>query len=100
MLDNANSSHPERCTAFMAHELSRLDIYVISLSKVLLSDEVSHQEPGAICTLNWSGKPSSDIRLSGAGFMMRNFIASKQETSPTCNSVRIIQIRLPSKKKK
>ena len=99
MLDNANSSHPKRRTAFIAHELFRLDIDIASLNEVPLADEGSLQEPGANCTLIWSGKPSSDIRLSGAGFMMRNFIASKQETTPTYHSVRIIPIRLPSKKK-
>ena len=100
ILDNANSSHPERRTSFIAHELSRLDIDIASLNKFPLADEGSLQEPGANCTLIWSGKPSSDIRLSCAGFMVRNFIASKLETSPTYHSVRIISIRLPLTEKK
>ena len=82
MLDNANSSHPERCTAFIAHELSRLDIDITSLNEVPHADEGSLQEPGANCTLIWSGKPSSEIRLSGAGTMMINFIASNWKHHP------------------
>ena len=34
ILDNANSSHPERRTSFIAHELSRLDIDIASLKQV------------------------------------------------------------------
>ena len=82
MLDNANSSHPERRTAFIAHELSRLDIDVTSLNEGPHADEVSLQEPGANCSLRWFGKPSSDIRLSGAGTMMINFIASSRKHHP------------------
>ena len=60
MLDNANSSWPERRSALIAHKLSRLDIDIAALSVLHLADEGSVQEVGAGFTFSWSGKPSTD----------------------------------------
>ena len=97
MLDKANSSHPERCLAIIAHELSRLDIDIAALSEARQADEGSFQEVSNGFTLLWSGKPSTDKRLSGVVFMVRNSITSKLETSPTYHSDCIIHMRLPMK---
>ena len=64
-LDNANSSHPERHSAVIAHELSRLNIDIAVLSEFCHADEGSLQEAGAGFTLFWSGKSSTDRHLSG-----------------------------------
>lgn len=97
MLDRADSSRPERRSALIAHELSRLNIDIAALSEVRFADEGSLREHGAGYTLFWSGKPSTEKRLSGVGFMMRNSIASKLETLPMGYSDRIISLRLPLK---
>ena len=95
MLDRADSCRPERRSALIAHELSRLNIDIAALSEVLFSGEGSLQEHGAGYTLYWSGKPETERRLSGVGFMVRNSIASKLENQPTGHSDRIISMRLP-----
>jgi len=99
MLDKADNSRPERCSAVIGHELSRLNIDIAALSKVRLADEGSLKGHGAGYTLFWSGKPSPERRLSGVGLMMKNSIASKLETLPTGHSDRIISMRLPLEKK-
>ena len=95
MLDRADSCRPERRSALIAHELSRLNIDIAALSEVRFSGEGSLQEHGAGYTLYWSGKPETERRLSGVGFMVRNSIASKLENQPTGHSDRIITMRLP-----
>ena len=95
MLDRADSCRPERRSALIAHELSRLNIDIAALSEVRFSGEGSLQEHGAGYTLYWSGKPETERRLSGVGFMVRNSIASKLENQPTGHSNRIIAMRLP-----
>ena len=95
MLDRADSCHPERRSALIAHELSRSNIDIAALSEVRFSAEGSLQEHGAGYTLYWSGKPETERRLSGVGFMVRNSIASKLENQPAGHSDRIISMRLP-----
>ena len=95
MLDRADSCHPERRSALIAHELSRLNIDIAALSEIRFSGEGSLQEHGAGYTLYWSGKPETERRLSGVGFMVRNSIASKLENQPTGHSDCIISMRLP-----
>ena len=99
MLDSANSGRPERRSALIAHELSRLSCDITALSEVRLSDEGSLKEQGVGYTLYWSGKPSTERRLSGVGFMVRNSIASKLETLPSGHSDRIMSMRLPLENK-
>ena len=95
MFDKTNSSRPERRSALVAHELSRLNIDIAALSEVRFADKGSLKEHGAGYTLFWSGKPSEERRLSGVGLMMRNSIASQLETLPTGHSDRIMSLRLP-----
>ena len=70
----------------VAHELSRFNINTTALSEVHLADEGSLMEHSAGYTLYWSGKQSTERRLSGVGLMVRNSIASKLERLPTGNS--------------
>ena len=95
MIDKADSSRPERRSALVAHELSRLNIDIAALSEVRFADEGSLKEHGAGYTLYWSGKPSTERRLSGVGLMVRNSIASKLDGLPTGHSDRIMSMRLP-----
>ena len=76
MLDAADSNRPERRSALIAHELSRLNIDIAALSEVRFPEVGSLQERGAGYTLFWSGKPATERRLSGVGFMVRTSIAS------------------------
>ena len=99
MLDTVDSNRPERRSALVAHELSRLNIDIAALSEVRFPDEGSLKEHGAGYTLYWSGKPQSERRLSGVGFMIKNTIASKLENLPTGHSDRIISMRLPLENK-
>ena len=94
MLDNADSSRPKRRSELVAHELSRLNIDITALSEVRLADEGSLVEHGAGYTLYWSGKPSTERRLSGVRFMVRNSIASKLDRLPTGHSDRIMSMHL------
>ncbi|XP_072171908.1 craniofacial development protein 2-like [Diadema setosum] len=93
MLDT-DGHRPERRSALIAHELSRLDIDIAALSEVRLADEGNLQEHGAGYTLYWSGKPRCERRLSGVGFMVKNSIASRLENLPTGHSDRIMSMRL------
>ena len=94
MLDSSDSNRPERRSALIAHELSRLNIDIAALSEVRFPEEGSLKEQGAGYTLYWSGRPAGERRLSGVGFMVRNSIASKLETLPTGHSDRIVKRRV------
>ena len=94
LLDKADSGRPERRSALIAHELSRLNIDIAALSEVRFADKVSLKEHGASYTLYWSGKPSTGRRLSGVGLMVRTSIASKLDRLPKGNLNRIISMRL------
>ena len=98
MLDTAESNRPQRRSALVARELSRLNIDIAALSEVRFPDTGSLKEQGADYTLYWSGKPQGERRLSGVGFMIKNNLASKLETLPTGHSDRIISMRLPLRK--
>nr|XP_054768285.1 uncharacterized protein LOC129275831 [Lytechinus pictus] len=99
MLDRTDSNRPERRSALIAHELSRLDVDIAALSEVRFSEEGSLHEQGAGYTLFWSGKPATERRLAGVGFMLKSSIASKLENLPTGHSDRIMSMRLPLKNK-
>ena len=95
MQDAADSNRPERRSALIAHELSRLNVDIAALSEVRFPGEGSLKEHGAGYTLFWSGKLETERRLSGVGFMMKTSIASKLENLPTGHSDRIMSMRLP-----
>ncbi|XP_071504204.1 craniofacial development protein 2-like [Diadema antillarum] len=97
MLDT-DGHRPERRSALIAHELSRLDIDIAALSEVRLADEGNLKEHGAGYRLYWSGKPRCERRLPGVGFMVKNSIASRLENLPTGHSDRIMSMRLSLRK--
>ena len=99
MLNTAKSNRPQRRSALVAHELSRLNIDIAALSEIRLPDTGSLKEQGTGYTLYWSGKPRGERRLSGVGFMIKNTIVSKLENLPSAHSDRIISMRLPLRKK-
>ncbi len=82
MIDSADSTRPEQRSAFIAHELARLDVDIAKLSEICFSEQGSLREHGAGYTLYWSGKPATERRLSGVGFMIRDFIATKLASWP------------------
>ena len=82
MFDKTESNRRERRSALIAHELSRVDVDFAALSDVRFPEEGSLQEQSAGYTLFWSGKPATERRLGGAGFMLRTSIASKLEGLP------------------
>jgi len=102
MLDKADSNRPERCSALIAYEVSRLNVHIAALSEIRFPDEGSLQEHGARYILFWSGKLSTERRLAGVGFMVRTSIASKLENLPgkPGHSDRIMSMRLPLKNNK
>jgi exonuclease III len=98
MLDSPLKNRAERRSALIAHELLRLNVDIAALSEVRFPEEGSLKEHGAGYTLFWSGKPATERRLSGVGFMVRNSIASRLEILPTGHSDRIMSMRLPLSK--
>lgn len=82
MIDSADSTRPERRSALIAHELARLDVDIAALSEIRFSEKGSLREHGAGYTLYWSGKPVTERRLSGVGFMIRDSIACKLASWP------------------
>ena len=100
MLDSADSNRPPRRSHLVAHELSRLNIDIAALNELrLTADTGSLNEHGAGCTIYRSGKLQSEQCLSGAGFMIKDTMASNMENLPTGHSDHIISMRLPLKKK-
>ena len=77
MLDAAQRNRPKRRSALIAHELSRLNVDIAAFNKVCFPGEGSLQKHGSGYTL-WSGKPTTEGRLSGVGFMVSISIASRQ----------------------
>ena len=98
MLDTPDSNRPERRSAIIAHELKRLNIDIAALSEVRFPEEGSLQEKSGGYTLFWSGRPETEKRQSGVGFMIRSSIASKLENLPIGHSDRIISVRIPLNK--
>jgi len=68
---------------------------IAALSEIRFPEEGSLKENGGGYTLYWSGKPATERRLSGVGFMVKNSIASRLEHLPTGHSDRIMSMRLP-----
>ena len=95
MLDSDDNDRPQRCSALVARELSRLDIDIAALSEVRFAEEGSLVEHGAGYTLFWSGRGKEERRQSGVGFMIKNNIAKKLHALPTAHSDRIMSLRLP-----
>ncbi|KAL8620827.1 hypothetical protein ACOMHN_033224 [Nucella lapillus] len=62
MLDTADSNRPERRSALVGHELSRLHIDIAALSEIRFPDEGSLKEHGAGYTLYWSAGQASPNR--------------------------------------
>ena len=83
MLDSDDSDRPQRRSALVARELSRLDVEIAALSGVRFAEEGSLVEHGAGYTLFWSGRGKVEHRQSGVGFMLKNAIANKLHTLPT-----------------
>ena len=83
MLDSDDNDRPQRRSALVARELSRLDIDIAALSEVRFAEEGSLVEHGAGYTLFWSGRGKEEHRHSGVGFMIKNSIAKKLHALPT-----------------
>ena len=95
MLNTADSSSLEYHSALVAHKLSRLNIDIAALSEAHFTDEGSLKGNGTGYTLFWSGKPSTERRLSVVGIMVRNSFVSKLDRLPMVISDRIMSTRLP-----
>ena len=95
LLDSVGTIRPERRSALVAHELSRLNVDIAALSEVCFPEDGSLNERGAGYTLYWSGKPKGERRLAGVGFMMKDSIARKLDQEPTGHGDRIMSMRLP-----
>ncbi|XP_068735636.1 craniofacial development protein 2-like [Montipora capricornis] len=95
MLDSDDNDRPQRRSALVARELSRLHIDIAALSEVRFAEEGSLVEHGAGYTLFWSGRGKEEHRQSGVGFMIKNNIAKKLHALPTGHSDRIMSLRLP-----
>ncbi|XP_068675615.1 craniofacial development protein 2-like [Montipora foliosa] len=95
MLDSDDNDRPQRRSALVARELSRLDIDIAALSEVRFAEEGSLVERGAGYALFWSGRRKEEHRQSGVGFMIKNNIAKKLHALPTGHSDRIMSLRLP-----
>ena len=93
MLDKANSSCLEHRLGLIAHELSP-SLLTLQLSErlALLTREAFKKL--ALVSASCSGKLSSDRHLSGVGFMVRNSIVYKLETSSVCHFDHIISMHL------
>ena len=91
-LDLDDNDRPQRRSALMARELSRLDIDIAALSEVHFAEEGSLLEHGAGYTFFWSGRGKEEDCRSGVGFMMKNNIAKKLHALPTGHSDRIMSL--------
>ena len=81
-VDTAHSNRPERHSALIAQELSRLNVDIAAVNEVRFPGEDSLQEYSVGNTFLWSGKPTIKERLSGIGFMVSTSIASRLENLP------------------
>ena len=100
MLGVAHSNRLECHFALIAHELSNLNVDLGALSEVHFPGEGNLQEHGTGYTLFWSGKPTTEERLSGVGFMDSTSITSRLENLPTGHSDSMMSMCLPLKNKR
>ncbi|KAI8507953.1 hypothetical protein Bbelb_141930 [Branchiostoma belcheri] len=94
LLDRETSDRPDRRTAFVARELTRLDIDIAALSETRLADEGQLQEDAGGFTFFWKGLPQEDRRIHGVGFAIRNSLLKDLEEIPTGVNERLMTLRL------
>ena len=95
MMDSEDNERPQRCSALVAKELTRLNIDIAALSEVRFADQGSLTEHGTGYTLYWSGKTKEERCLSGVGFMMKTQIANTLHSLPIGHFHRLMSFRLP-----
>ena len=88
-----SDKRPGRRSALVAIELNRLGIDIAALSEVRFAGVGSLVESVGY-TLFWSGKPDTEKRHSGVGFMMKNSIVPRLVGLPASFSDRIMSLRL------
>ena len=90
-----SEDRPQRRSALIARELARLDIDIAVVSEVRFAEQGSLTEDVAGYTLLRSEKNKNERRLSDVGFMIKTFIASKQQNLPISHSDHLMSLRLP-----
>ena len=87
-----SEDRPQRRSALVARELTRLDIDVAALSEVRVAEQGSLREDGAGYTLFCSGRNKYERRLSGVGFVIKTSIARTLQNLPVGHSDRIMSV--------
>ena len=90
-----SEDRPQRRSALVARELTRLDIDVAALSEVRVAEQGSLREDGAGSTLFWAVKNKDERRLSDVGFMIKPSIVRKLQNLPAGYSDCTMSLRLP-----
>lgn len=92
--DDPTNERPERRTALVGRELRRYNIDIAALQETRLAEEGQLNEIGAGYTFFWKGKPTSEHRIHGVGFAIKNKLLRDLLELPTGHNERIITMRL------
>jgi len=84
----------ERRTAFIAHELRRLNVDIAALQETRLADEGQLTEIGGGYTFFWRGKPPDEQRAHGVGFAIKNEVVRKLDQLPGGINDRMMTLQL------
>ena len=95
LLDISNSNRPERRTALVAKELSKLNIDIAALSETRFSEYGHLVERASGYTFFWKGKPEGVKREAGVGFAIKTTLVQKLHDLPHGHSDRIMSCRIP-----
>ena len=98
-MDSQRSDCPERCTAFVAPELRRLDIDIAALQETTLADEGQLTEVGGGYTFYWKGKDATAHWLYGVGFAVKNELVKNMDNLSVGISERMITLQINIEKK-
>ncbi|CAE1257338.1 unnamed protein product [Acanthosepion pharaonis] len=97
MFDAVQGNRPERRSALITRELSRLNVDIATLSDVHFLGEGSLPEHGVGYTFFCLRKRATDGRISGLGCMVSIFIADRLENQPTSHYDCMMSMCLPLK---
>ncbi|KAI8776445.1 craniofacial development protein 2 [Biomphalaria glabrata] len=93
--DSNKSECPQRKSALVALELTRLDVDIAALSEGRLAIQGSLTERRASYTLYWSERGPEEHKQSGVAFMVKQSLAKKLLDIPACHSDRLMSLILP-----
>lgn len=93
--DKPSVDRPERRTALVTKELARFNIYIADLCETSVANESQLTERGGVYTFFWCGRSHDELRTSGVGFAVNNYLVRKLASLPRGVNDRLMVLHFP-----